>query len=86
MEFRKDREWLKRMADAEDAVGGLYIPMTGSTPDWIEVEDGFEWWWGDWHIRWWDATGYYLTVSSGVQYGPYETLDAAKQKANEVRG
>jgi hypothetical protein len=86
MKMSRDREWLKRMADAEDAAGCINIPPSWAEPLWVEVEDGFEWWWGDWTIRWWDGTGYYLKVSSGVQYGPYATLDEAKQKANEVRG
>lgn len=53
---------------------------------WVEIDDGFEWWWGDWVIRWYDSTGYYLTVSSGVQYGLFATLDEAKQKARDVSG
>jgi broad specificity phosphatase PhoE len=88
MKMSRDREWLLRMAKAEDEVGGVYIPPSSewAVPAWTEVEDGFEWWWGDWKIRWWDATGYYLEVSSGCQYGPYATLEEAQKKAIEVRG
>jgi hypothetical protein len=85
----RDRDWLKRMADAEGAAGCINIYPVDSPwcePAWVEVEDGFEWWWGDWSIRWWDSAGYYLKVSSGVQYGPFATLDEAKRKADEVRG
>jgi hypothetical protein len=55
------------------------------------------WFWGDWYIsRVVRADliglpdpkpyGYWLIVSSGVKYGPFSTLDAAKQHAEDVRG
>jgi hypothetical protein len=86
MEPTKDRGWLKRMADAEKEASCTNIPASGAESFWLELVPGFEWGWGDWSIRWWDSTGYYLTVGSGVQYGPYGTIDEAKRKANEVRG
>lgn len=56
-----------------------------SEPAWVMMETGL-YWWGDWTIQHLDDYGWLLTVGSGVQYGPYEKFEAAKQKAYEVRG
>ena len=43
------------------------------------------WHWGDWFIAE-DIDGFYLIVSSGVQYGPFDTFEAVKAHAENVRG
>jgi hypothetical protein len=43
--------------------------------------------WGDWHIARDGAGGlWHLIVTSGVEYGPFTSLEAAKQHAENVRG
>lgn len=40
--------------------------------------------WGDWTIC--EICGWFLIVSSGVEYGPFGTKEAAMQHAENVRG
>lgn len=54
-------------------------------PAWVEMQPGL-WWWGDWQIEEIADYGFCLTVSSGVQYGPFRTLNDAKEKAAGVVG
>jgi hypothetical protein len=43
--------------------------------------------WGDWHIARDEINGlWHLIVSSGVEYGPFASLEAAKYHAENVRG
>jgi len=41
--------------------------------------------WGDWTIALME-NGWHLIVSSGVEYGPFNILDLAKECAENVRG
>ena len=59
--------------------------------EWVEQDDEYTdvphcWAWGDWVIVLIDGEGYWLCVSSGVEYGPFATWDAVIQHAENVRG
>lgn len=56
--------------------------------EWLPMDEQcLELSWGDWTIEYmYDPAGYYLLVPSGVQYGPFSTLEAVKQHAEDVRG
>lgn len=43
------------------------------------------WAWGDWCITL-IGDGYWLIVSSGIEYGPFSTWDAVTEHAENVRG
>jgi len=43
------------------------------------------WFWGDWSISRVNRH-YWLSVSSGVEYGPFATWEAVTQHAEDVRG
>jgi hypothetical protein len=64
--------------------------MTNRKPaEWApQDEQCLELLWGDWSInyKYGSPPGWYLTVSSGVTYGPFTTLEAAKRRAEDVRG
>lgn len=49
-------------------------------------DDPHCWSWGDWAIVLIDGAGFYLCVSSGVEYGPFDTFAAAQLHAENVRG
>lgn len=60
------------------------------TAEWVAMDDEHTndpalWSWGDWYISR-ERDGFHLIVSSGVEYGPFPTLDAVKQHAEDVRG
>jgi hypothetical protein len=55
--------------------------------EWIPANLGPNlWMWGDWVIAQIVGDGYYLMVSSGVQYGPFATWELVTQHAEDVRG
>ena len=69
--------------------------------EWVVMDDEYTnepalWSWGDWYIsrnvmaylKGLDAPpdGYWLCVSSGVEYGPFATLKEAQNHAENVRG
>jgi hypothetical protein len=51
---------------------------------WTKESAGL-WCWGDWTIAEM-STGYWLVVSSGVEYGPFRSKEAAESHAESVRG
>jgi len=63
--------------------------MIDRTPaEWLPVDEQcLELEWGDWTIAYYfGPAGWYLSVSSGVTYGPFLTVELAKQHAEDVRG
>ena len=61
------------------------IPADWQVMDDEHTDNPSIWAWGDWTITK-EASGYHLLVSSGVSYGPFPTLEAVKQHAEDVRG
>jgi len=63
-------------------------PMDRKPATWVpQDEQCLELLWGDWSITYaYNPVGWYLRVSSGVTYGPFQTSEAAKQHAEDVRG
>lgn len=50
------------------------------------TDDPHCWAWGDWAITKIGGEGYWLCVSSGVEYGPFASWEAVTSHAENVRG
>jgi hypothetical protein len=54
---------------------------------WIQTTaDPNLWMWGDWVIVQITGQGYYMIVSSGIEYGPFANWELVTQHAEDVRG
>jgi hypothetical protein len=80
---------VKKRPDEYDHAQGCPA-MERERAEWVPMDDEHTgdphcWAWGDWCITLINGEGYWLIVSSGVEYGPFATWDAVTQHAENVR-